>query len=66
MAALEAELAFQTDTCRELSDALATQQLDILTLQRQVRYLSDQLAALRERERHDRAEAPDDERPPHY
>ncbi|MEL7044049.1 MAG: SlyX family protein [Pseudomonadota bacterium] len=66
LAALEAELAFQTDTCRELSDALATQQLDMLTLQRQVRYLSEQLVALRERDRRNGTEAPDDEKPPHY
>ena len=66
MAALEAELAFQTDANRELSDAMAQQQLDILTLQRQVQYLSEQLVALRNRERPDSADAPDDEVPPHY
>ncbi len=45
---VEAELAFQGDSLRQLSDALATQQLDILTLQTQVRHLNEQLKALRE------------------
>ncbi len=64
---VEAELAFQGDSLRELSDALATQQLDILTLQTQVKHLSEQLKALREAAAaagagSDGAEPP----PPHY
>lgn len=68
LAALEAEAAFQGDTLRELGDAFAAQQLDILTLQRQVHLLGEQLAALRADV--SRAGEPDggdaEPPPPHY
>jgi uncharacterized coiled-coil protein SlyX len=67
IAALEAELAFQGDSLRSLSDALAAQQGDLLTLQRQLRHLSEQFQTLRA-VLADEGGAPAsvDERPPHY
>lgn len=65
IADLQAELAFQSDSVRRLNDALATQQQDILMLQRQVELLGEQLRALREND--DRGEgAAMLEKPPHY
>jgi uncharacterized coiled-coil protein SlyX len=67
LAALETEAAFQGDTLRELSDAFAAQQLDILTLQRQVCLLSEQLTALRADISCAEQDGSDDEPPPpHY
>lgn len=66
MAHVEAELAFQGDGLRELSDALATQQTDILTLKEQVRLLSAQLKALRNELAESGAAPASDETPPHY
>ncbi|WP_439102140.1 SlyX family protein [Congregibacter sp.] len=62
---LQAELAFQNDSVQRLNDALATQQQDILLLQRQVALLGEQLRALRE---NDSQTAGDSvvEKPPHY
>lgn len=62
---LEAELAFQTDAVRELNEALAAQQLDLLTLQRQVALLGEQLAALRSQVGTS-GDAGAEPRPPHY
>lgn len=62
---LEAELAFQGDAVRELNDALASQQLDLITLKRQVALLGEQLSALR-RQVATPVEGAADERPPHY
>lgn len=62
---LEAELAFQGDALRELSDAMATQQMDLIDARREVAHLISQLAELRGRLEHRQAED-GDERPPHY
>ena len=62
---LQAELAFQNDSVQRLNDALATQQQDILMLQRQVALLGEQLRALRENDNHSEGEAVL-EKPPHY
>ena len=62
---LEAELAFQGDSVRDLNDALATQQQDLLTLQRQVHLLGQQLRALREGGVTGTPNT-DGEKPPHY
>jgi len=67
LGAIEGEIAFQGDTLRELGDALATQQMDVLALQQQVRLLGEQLAALRadvSRAAHDGND--DEPPPPHY
>ena len=62
---LQAELAFQGDALRELSDALGAQQKDILLMREQLSLLASQLRKLRDA-------APEgsppegDERPPHY
>lgn len=67
LATVEAEVAFQGDTLRELGDAFAAQQLDILTLQRQVQLLGEQLAALRADVSRAKPDGGDDEPPPpHY
>lgn len=73
IARLQSELAFQGDSVQRLNDALATQQQDILLLQRQVELLAEQLRALRERGASDGIhgdaqgpEAPELDRPPHY
>lgn len=64
LAHLESQLAFQEETIRALNEALASQQADILLLQRQLKLLKErqdeQAASL--------AELPGtaDERPPHY
>lgn len=64
---VEAEVAFQGDTVRELSDALAAQQMDILTLQRQVHVLGEQLATLRAQVSRAEPDGSDnDPPPPHY
>ncbi|MFK8043499.1 SlyX family protein [Congregibacter sp.] len=65
IAQLQAELAFQNDSVQRLNDALATQQQDILMLQRQVALLGEQLRALRENDNHNEGEAVL-EKPPHY
>jgi len=64
---VEAELAFQGDTLRALNEALASQQLEILTLRDQVRLLQQQVKALR-REVADGAAPPagPEAPPPHY
>ena len=49
VASLEAELAFQGDALRELSDAMATQQIDLIDARRQISHLVSQLAELRGR-----------------
>jgi uncharacterized coiled-coil protein SlyX len=67
LGAIESELAFQVETQRELGDALAAQQMDILTLQRQVHLLGEQLAALRNDVSPAEPHGSDDEPPPpHY
>ncbi len=69
VATLEAELAFQGETVQVLNDALASQQKDLLLLQRQVELLGKELRTLRERGAdrggHDGGD-PVDEKPPHY
>ena len=65
IARLEAELAFQGDALRELSDAMATQQLDLIDARRQITHLVSQLSELRGRLEHRQVEE-GDERPPHY
>ncbi|WOJ95656.1 SlyX family protein [Congregibacter brevis] len=65
IAQLQAELAFQNDSVQRLNDALATQQQDILMLQRQVALLGEQLRSLRETDNHNEGEAVL-EKPPHY
>lgn len=69
VATLEAELAFQGETVQVLNDALASQQKDLLLLQRQVELLGKELRTLRERGA-DRGGSdggePVDEKPPHY
>lgn len=64
---VEAELAFQGDTVHALNEALAAQQLEILTLRDQVRLLQQQVKALR-REVADGTAAPagPEAPPPHY
>lgn len=67
---LEAELAFQGETLRELNEALSTQQRDLLLLRRQLTLLVEELRELRS----ERRSGPDvegamdagTERPPHY
>lgn len=67
LAAVEAEIAFQGDAQRELSDALAAQQVAILALQRQVRLLGEQLAGLRSDVAGAQADDGESEPPPpHY
>jgi uncharacterized coiled-coil protein SlyX len=66
IAELEAEVAFQADGLRELNEALSSQQLELLSLRREMRVLGDQFRALRSAvAEHHPAEA-SDERPPHY
>ncbi|WOJ94335.1 SlyX family protein [Congregibacter variabilis] len=65
IATLQAEIAFQGDSVQRLNDALASQQQDILMLQRQVALLGEQLRALRENGSH-RDGAAEVEKPPHY
>ena len=62
---LEAEIAFQGDTVRELNEALAAQQLDLMALKRQVELLGEQLGSLR-RQVGVPVDGAADERPPHY
>lgn len=65
--ALEEELAFQGETLRGLSDALATQQQDILLLQQQLRLLATEVKGLRKAAPGDSAtEGESEEAPPHY
>lgn len=45
---VETELAFQGDGLRELNDALATQQLELIELRTQVQHLASQMKALRQ------------------
>jgi uncharacterized coiled-coil protein SlyX len=65
IARLEAELAFQGDALRELSDTMAKQQLDLIDARREVSHLVSQLAELRGRLEYGQGED-GDERPPHY
>ena len=65
VASLEAELAFQGDALRELSDPMATQQIDLIDARRQISHLVSQLAELRGRLEQGQGEDAD-ERPPHY
>jgi len=65
IATLQAEMAFQGDSVHRLNDALATQQQDILMLQRQVALLAEQLRTLRENGS-GRDEGAEVEKPPHY
>jgi uncharacterized coiled-coil protein SlyX len=65
IAELEAELAFQGDALRELNEALATQQLDLIDAKRQIGLLGEQLASLRAQLSEQQTEGAD-ERPPHY
>lgn len=65
IAELEAELAFQGDALRELNEALATQQLDLIDAKRQVALLGEQLASLRA-QLSEQQTGGADERPPHY
>ncbi|MDP5055085.1 MAG: SlyX family protein [Congregibacter sp.] len=62
---LQAEMAFQGDSVHRLNEALATQQREILMLQRQVVLLGEQLRAMREGHQ-GRDGAPETEKPPHY
>ena len=60
---LEMKLAFQEDIIQKLDDALVSQQQQILTLQRQVQLLGNELRALDTRSLGDAAPEPP---PPHY
>jgi len=60
---LEMKLAFQEDMIQKLDDALVSQQHQILTLQRQVQLLGNELRALDTRSLGDAAPEPP---PPHY
>lgn len=73
IAKLQSELAFQSDSVQRLNDALATQQQDILLLQRQVALLGEQLRALRDAGGNGGTQAEGQDlgaseldRPPHY
>ena len=65
IAALQSEMAFQGDSMHRLNDALASQQQDILMLQRQVALLGEQLRALKDSDSNAQGKT-EDERPPHY
>ena len=60
---LEMKLAFQEDLIQKLDDALVSQQQQILTLQRQVQLLGNELRALDTRSLGDATPEPP---PPHY
>ena len=60
---LEMKLALQEDMIQKLDDALVSQQHQILTLQRQVQLLGNELRALDTRSLGDAAPEPP---PPHY
>ena len=63
IADLEAELAFQGQHIQSLNDALATQQQDMLELQRKVTLLGEQLLSFRDAAA---GITQGDEKPPHY
>jgi SlyX protein len=65
---LQAEVAFQGDNVHRLNEALASQQQDVLMLQRQVMLLGEQLRALRENTHNagSSGASEDNEPPPHY
>jgi len=58
---VQTQLAYQEDTVRQLNEALAAQQQEMLVLRRQL-----QLLKQRQDEQGPAAIAPLDERPPHY
>jgi uncharacterized coiled-coil protein SlyX len=67
IANLEAEQAFQSETIRELHEALAAQQQDLTTIKRQLKLLAEQLRGLRESVAEGSGgAAPDNDKPPHY
>lgn len=62
LVAVQTQLAYQEDTVRQLNEALATQQQEMLVLRRQL-----QLLKQRQDEQGPAAgTAPLDEKPPHY
>jgi uncharacterized coiled-coil protein SlyX len=67
LANLEAEQAFQGDAVRELSDALAAQQQDLILIKRQLALLAEQLRSLRESAQPGSlGDNEAQEKPPHY
>jgi uncharacterized coiled-coil protein SlyX len=66
IAELEAEVAFQADGLRELNEALANQQLELLALRREMRILGEQFRALRSAVAEHHPGEGINERPPHY
>ncbi len=62
---LEERLAFQEDTIQKLDDAMASQQQQIMLMQRQLELIGEQLKQL-EKVQAEGPSAPQDERPPHY
>ena len=59
---MQTQLAYQEDTVRDLNDALASQQQEILVLRRQLQLLKQR----QDEQGADAAAGPGDEKPPHY
>jgi SlyX protein len=60
---IENKIAYLERAISELSDVALRQQREILTLQAQLKALSERVQAAQSEER---SRAPEDERPPHY
>ncbi|MFT4615004.1 MAG: SlyX protein [Bacteroidia bacterium] len=63
---LQGQLAFQEDAMERLDSALASQQREILLLQRQVGLLGERIKAHAEQGVGGPSGSPADEKPPHY
>ena len=63
---LEQRLAFQDDAMQKLDDALASQQQQIMLLERQVKLLAEQLRKVEAASADALPRDTADEKPPHY
>ena len=63
---LQGQLTFQEDAVERLDSALASQQREILLLQRQVGLLGERMKAQAEQGIGGASGSPADEKPPHY
>jgi SlyX protein len=66
MMELQSQLAFQEDAVESLDAALSEQQQEILVLRRQVELLKERQETQAAAEEAGGADAPANERPPHY
>jgi SlyX protein len=66
MLELQSQFAFQEDAIRNLDEALAAQQREIMILQRQFELLRQRQQELAAQRDAGEQGAPADERPPHY